>query len=71
MVSKTVPGERLQSTTEEFLKNVEVCDCSFEGARLPAAPYIVFKDLRHGWKGVPFQNSNAESFPASSDVVPS
>ncbi|HXM19773.1 MAG TPA: hypothetical protein VN948_00735, partial [Terriglobales bacterium] len=43
---------------------------SLEGARLQAAPYIVFKDLRHGWEAVPFQNSNAESFSASCSAVP-
>jgi hypothetical protein len=32
--------------------------------RLQAAPYIVFRDSRHSWKAVPFQNSNAGSFPA-------
>jgi hypothetical protein len=48
-----------------LLKNVEISGVSFEGARLQAAPYIVFKDLRHGWEAVPFQNSNAESFSAT------
>ena len=31
-------------------------------AQLKAAPYIVFKDLRHGSETVPFHNSNPESF---------
>jgi hypothetical protein len=43
-------------------KNLEISGWSLEGARLQAAPYIVFKDLRHGWEAVPFQNSNARSF---------
>ena len=32
---------------------------SLERARLRAAPYIIFKDSRHGWEAVPFQNSSA------------
>jgi hypothetical protein len=51
-------------------KNAEISGWSLEGARLQAAPYIVFKDLRHGWEAVPFQNSNAESFSASCSAVP-
>jgi len=51
-------------------KNAEISGWSLEGARLQAAPYIVFKDLRHGWEAVPFQNSNAESFSATSEAVP-
>jgi hypothetical protein len=31
---------------------------------------IVFKDLRHGWEAVPLQNSDAESFSASSEAMP-
>jgi hypothetical protein len=49
-----------------LLKNIEISGWNFEGARLRAAPYIVFKDLRHGWEAVPFQNSNAKSFFATS-----
>jgi hypothetical protein len=26
-------------------------------------PYIVFKNFRHGWEAVPFQNSNAGEKP--------
>jgi len=51
-------------------KTGEIRGWSFEGARLQAAPYIVFKDLRHGWEAVPFQNSNADSFPATSSALP-
>jgi hypothetical protein len=29
-------------------KNVEIGGCGLERVRLQAAPYIVFKDLRHG-----------------------
>jgi hypothetical protein len=29
-------------------KNIEIGGWSFEGARLQAAPYIVFEDLRQG-----------------------
>jgi hypothetical protein len=43
---------------------MEISGWSLEGARLQAAPYIVFKELWHGWKAVPFQNSNAESSQA-------
>jgi hypothetical protein len=46
--------------------NIKFGDWSLEGARLQAAPYIVFKDLRHGSEAVPFQNSDAGSFSASS-----
>jgi hypothetical protein len=28
-------------------------------------PYIVFKDLWHGWEAVSFQKSNGKSFSAS------
>jgi hypothetical protein len=52
------------------VKDVEIIGWSFEGARLPAAPYIVFKELRQGWEAVPFQNFNAKSFSATSPVVP-
>jgi hypothetical protein len=31
----------------------------FEGARLPAAPSLVLKGVRHGWKAVPFQDYSA------------
>jgi len=55
---------------QTLLKNVERSGPSFEGARLQAAPYIVFKDLRHGWEAMPFQKSNAKSFSATSSVVP-
>jgi hypothetical protein len=41
----------------------EIGDWSFERARLPAAPHIVFNALRHGREAVPFQNSDARSFP--------
>jgi VWFA-related protein len=39
-------------------------------AHTSATPYTVFKDLRHCWEAVPFQNSNAESFSASWDLDP-
>jgi hypothetical protein len=45
-----------------LLKNIEISGWRLEGARLQAAPNIVLKDLRHGWKAVPFQNSNAQRF---------
>jgi hypothetical protein len=41
-----------------------------KGRGFEAAPYIVFKDLRHGWEAVPFQNSDAGSFSGSSEAVP-
>jgi hypothetical protein len=42
-----------------------------ERARLRAEPCIDFKDLRHGWEAVPFQKSNAKSFPqAVKQVLP-
>jgi hypothetical protein len=34
-----------------------------ERARLQAAPYIVFKNLQHGWEAVPLQEFNAQDFP--------
>jgi hypothetical protein len=34
-----------------------------ERTRLQAAPYIVFKNLRHGWEAVPLQEFNAQGFP--------
>jgi hypothetical protein len=52
-------------------KNVEICGWGLEKARLRAEPYIDFKDLRHGWEAVPFQKSNAKSFPpAVMQVLP-
>jgi hypothetical protein len=53
-----------------LLKNVGISDWSLEGARLQAAPHIVFKGLRHGWEAVPFQNFNAENFSATSKAMP-
>ncbi|HXM22412.1 MAG TPA: hypothetical protein VN948_14245, partial [Terriglobales bacterium] len=53
-----------KGTASQLAENAEISGWSLEGARLQAAPYIVFKDLRHGWEAVPFQNSNAESFSA-------
>jgi hypothetical protein len=40
-----------------------------ERARLQAAPYIVFKNLRHGWEAVPLQEFNAQDFSASGEAV--
>jgi hypothetical protein len=51
-------------------KNFEIGDWGFERARLPAAPQTVFNDLWHGWEAVPLQNSDAQSFSATSSVVP-
>jgi hypothetical protein len=53
--------ERDRPRLKSLRKNLEISGWSLEGARL-AAPYIVFKDLRHGREAVPFQNSNARSF---------
>jgi hypothetical protein len=44
-------------------KNAGIGDWGFERARLQAAPYIVSKDLRHGWEAVPCQSFNAGVFP--------
>jgi hypothetical protein len=35
-------------TACELTENVEIGDQSLERARLQTAPYVVFKDLRHG-----------------------
>src|ERR1700674_291788 len=59
-----------KGTASQLAETAEISGWSLEGARLQAAPYIVFKDLRHGWEAVPFQNSNAESFSASCSAVP-
>jgi len=48
--------------TESF----EIGDWGFERARLSAAPHTAFDDSWHGWKAVPFQNSDAQSFSATS-----
>ena len=47
-------------------RNFEIGDWGLERARLPAAPHAVFNDLWHGWEAVPFQNSDAQSFSATS-----
>jgi hypothetical protein len=52
-------------------KNVEISGWGLERAGLRAEPYIDFKDLRHDWEAVPFQKSNAKSFPqAVKQVLP-
>jgi hypothetical protein len=53
----------------DLLKDVEIIGWSFEGTRLPAAPYIVFKELRQGWEAVPCQNFNAKIFPNLSSLA--
>jgi len=35
---------------------------ALKGRGFPAAPYIVFKDLRHGWEAVPLQNFSRRAF---------
>ncbi len=42
--------------------NTEISGWNLEGVWLPAAPYIVFKVLRHGWEAVPFQNFRRREF---------
>jgi len=55
---------------QRLLKNVEISGWSLEGARLQAAPYIVFKDLRHGSEAVALQNSTPRVFPQAPPAVP-
>jgi len=42
---------------------------SFEGARSSAAPHIVSKSFRHGWKAETGQNFDAWSFSATSQAM--
>ena len=53
------------SASDRLRKTVEIGWLHLERARLQAAPHIVFKDLRHGYEAVPFQNSHTASFSAS------
>ena len=52
-----------------FAENFELGDSGFERVRLKAAPHIIFNDLRHGWDAVPLQNSDAQSFSATTQAV--
>jgi len=68
---KPASSQRLSGTAEEVagkLRNRRPRASKGRGLSCAARP---FGDLRHGWEAVPFQNSDAQNFSATTEAVPS